>query len=68
MLSYGVKMCYAAIFSALGKFHRKISQQKKQTKVCWLADSCHEALTAVVKLCVFWEHNMESFSPTEQVC
>lgn len=41
-------------FSPLRKFHGKILQQRKQTKVCWLGDSCHEALTAVVKLCVFW--------------
>lgn len=50
-MSHAVKLGFLG--SELRKFRRNILQQRMQILMCWLGDSCHQLLTAVVKLFTF---------------
>lgn len=52
--SKNVTSCFTFFFKCSKVSQKKILQQGKRAEVCWLCDSCHEALSAVVKPCIFW--------------
>lgn len=47
-------LSWGFFFPELRKFRRNILQQRMQILMWWLDDSCHQVLTAVVKLFIFW--------------